>query len=542
MLKQFGMNIVYTLLVAAVLMTMDKAYALINHYFIYHFTFREFFYKLVPVVVMISIIPKYRFRFLFLSLAVLASFFQYVHFSYFGRNITMMEFGLIAGNGGEIFDAIESMKGMFVVPLLIASGGMITVWMLEKYFAGKLFRYAKWYWILGGFFLFLELQINYVLHIKLKDHTQAIRNSESKLLYPVYNRHSSRNFFVVLNYYIWSIMPKQLLHAGEMQDDSVVPPKLIDNDADATIVLVIGESLRADKFTLKNNALTPMLQKLQNDPNLFANTIFSAGTITKVSISAMINYTNTPNPMPLIFSQVNNIFKLAKDAGFKTSFISAQRSDQLKIIRDFLGLKYIDLYMSRDDFSTHIKPGGYDNDLLTILKKLHLIEPKSFIVLQMRGSHTPYGKDYPDSFAKTKSDYDNSVLFTDSVIFNLIDLIKSSTDGNFIFLFASDHGELLGERGKRGHGQLESEVYHVPFVGYAKLKNEDQIAKSIKDIKCHYDMVSVILKAMGYDVSIDFNRDRNITILNADLEKLSGYGIVQIKNGKLRAIDKRMQD
>ncbi len=537
MLKRVIPNIIYTLLVVLVLMMMDKSYALSNHYFVFNFTFKEFCYKLTPIALVISLIPKRRWRFVFFWLIVLFSLFEYIHFSYFGKNITAMEFGLISGNGGEIFDALKNMGKIFIVPVLITLSGFVLILSIEKIFAKRLYVYSKWYLLVGGFSLFLELQINYVLHIKLKDHTKSILNSESKLLYPVYHRHSSRNFFVVLNYYIWGLSSKQALQADE-KHKLQMPPKLIE-DTNATIVLVIGESLRADKFSLKNNTLTPKLQILKDDLNFFSNTILSAGTITKVSVSTLINHANTPYAMPQIFSQKINLFRLAKEAGYKTAFISAQTGEQLKIIRDFLGLKYIDLYLSRDDFLRYINPTGFDNDLQSILKNLNLIKSKSFIVLQMRGSHTPYNKDYPKRFSKTGSDYDNSVLFSDSIIYDLINMLKNSISEDFVFLFVSDHGELLGERGKSGHGQLESEVYHVPFVSYTKFDDHQEVTSHIKDIKCDYDIGSIVLKILGYDEPVNFERDRNITILNADLENFSGYGIAIEKDGKIEKIIKR---
>ena len=38
-------------------------------------------------------------------------------------------------------------------------------------------------------------------------------------------------------------------------------------------------------------------------------------------------------------------------------------------------------------------------------------------------------------------------------------------------MFVSDHGEMLGERGLRGHGLLEKEVYTVPFIYYSNKQN-----------------------------------------------------------------------
>jgi hypothetical protein len=76
---------------------------------------------------------------------------------------------------------------------------------------------------------------------------------------------------------------------------------------------------------------------------------------------------------------------------------------------------------------------------------------------------------------------------------------------------------------------LEKEVYQVPFLLYINSKDKELIDK-LKKIKCQKDISDSILYLLGYDVDINFAKDRNITVLNADFEGFSGYGKVEVKD------------
>ena len=111
------------------------------------------------------------------------------------------------------------------------------------------------------------------------------------------------------------------------------------------------------------------------------------------------------------------------------------------------------------------------------------------IVLHALGSHGPkYYKRYPDEFSLFKpackkatpqectdkeiiNAYDNTILYTDHVISQLINYLKTKQAENDTFLiYASDHGESLGENGVYLHGLpyfLAPEVQtHIPMLSW----------------------------------------------------------------------------
>jgi len=110
--------------------------------------------------------------------------------------------------------------------------------------------------------------------------------------------------------------------------------------------------------------------------------------------------------------------------------------------------------------------------LLTNLEKeiLKLKKNKTFVVLHTNGSHGPtYYKKYPKAFevftpacktvnlqACTQQElinaYDNTILYTDYFLHQTITILKKFSDRPTMLIYASDHGESLGEYGLYLHG------------------------------------------------------------------------------------------
>ena len=525
-------NLIYALLIASILMLMDMEYSQLNPYFDFHFTLKEFLYKLTPIIFLISLIKQTPVRVFLLLLIVLFSIFQYAHFGYFGKNITAFEFSKIYGNMGEIEETLLHKPSIYKYPLLLGLGGGFLIMVMEFFLSRKIFHPKRGFLFALALFVFVELQLLYTLYFQINKSDHVMHNKDSKLLFAIHGRHSFRNFYVSLNYFTLGILPRTL-NANSSQASLVSSPKLLSKDSNKTIVLIIGESLRADKFSLKESSLTPKLNDLyhSNDMNVtfFSNTILSTGTVTKISVGGIMNGIEDVGASGQIFSESTNLVKLAKKSGYKTAFISDQSEQSLRMIKDLIGINYLDLFLDKDNFKKSIDVDGYDDDLIKLIQKEPVLNPKSFVVLQQRCAHEPYNVEYPKSFDK-KSPYENCVLFTDYVISSILKSVREKAKGEFFVFFVSDHGELLGESGRHGHGQLEKEVYKVPFLLYTNTKDKDLIDK-LKKIKCQKDISDSILYLFGYDIDIDFAKDRNITVLNADFEGFSGYGKVEVKNG-----------
>jgi len=516
-------TLLYSLSLTLTLMLMDTVYAQFNQHFVFNFTTKEFANKLFALSLLISLIHAKKLRLSIYAFLSLFSLIQYAHFAFFGQNIHAIEFYLLHNNVGETLLGLSSILTDLISPFCISLAGFVILSLIDKQFNPKGYhlKYASMFFF-GGL-LYLSAQVFYIVNIQ----KSAFSHKDSKLLYPMTDRHSSRNFFVSLNYFLYGIVPQKIL--GTQNFPTLPKPKLINKETKRTVVLVIGESLRADSFSLENNVLTPQLQLLKNDKQFYSKSVYAGGTVTKVSVATLINRLKYPQGLSQISQQDNCLFKLAKENKFNTYFFSAQTVNQTRILRDLICTNAIDQIINRDSFNEYFEPSGYDEDLLTLLGNISTIQSNDFIVLQQRGSHTPYKNQYPPAY-DLYSPYDNSVLYTDNNLYALINSLKQKIDEEYFILFVSDHGELLGGKGKHGHGHLNKHIYTVPFIMYTNTQ-DSTLTSIFDDLKSHYDINNFILRLLGYKSDINRGEDRKIYILNADLDGFSGYGIIDVKDG-----------
>jgi len=188
-------------------------------------------------------------------------------------------------------------------------------------------------------------------------------------------------------------------------------------------------------------------------------------------------------------------------------------------LEPLIGRDKIDNYMNRSDFDRN-REGftHYDEDFIPYLKEINL-DDKNFIVLQQRGSHSPY-RGYPEEYNKFKVHYDNTVLYTDALLTKIYNYLKISSKKETYFIYVSDHGELLGEKGKFGHGWFEPEIYEIPLI----MKSINTLKKiDIEKINSHYDLSNYILSLMGYDIENIETQEKEIFVNGSDLDGLAGY-------------------
>jgi len=346
----------------------DKVYSLNNEYFLFEFTQKEFVNKIFIAVLLISVIPSKKIRLGIYFTLLLVSFFQLVHFEYFGKNISAIEFYLFATNVGETFETLKTMINMIYIPLIIILFAFMIIYIVELIFGNKVFKFKYGLHIIMIILLFISSKVFYMTNIK----TSKLTDRQSKYLYPTVNRLSSRNFYVSLNYFLLGVIPKKVFN-NESKYKTLKKPLLLKSNLNRTVILIIGESLRYDTFALDNNKLTPKLQSLKEDNKFHFKKVYAGGTMTKVSVSVLINRLKHPEGLMQINNEDNCLFKLAKENNIDTNFISAQHSKHLPMIRDMICPKYIDSLITRSDFSKYITEGGYDDDLKTVLNERDIL-------------------------------------------------------------------------------------------------------------------------------------------------------------------------
>ncbi len=251
-------------------------------------------------------------------------------------------------------------------------------------------------------------------------------------------------------------------------------------------IMVVGETARADHLSLngygrKTNPL------LESENVLNFSEVTSAGTSTAYSVPAMFSFLSPKEYSPEKAGAQSNVLDVLKGAGVHVVWIENNSSSKGVANR----IDTIDLRKNPDPAAPLYSDGGYfDEALVTYLDEC--IDPAQgdvLIVMHTMGSHGPtYHKRYPASFAQFTPDcqgnspqeceedlvinaYDNTILYTDFVLDGLIEYLKGRAgDSDTFLLYASDHGESLGEEGLYLHGLppfLAPEAQtHVPMVAW----------------------------------------------------------------------------
>ena len=322
-------------------------------------------------------------------------------------------------------------------------------------------------------------------------------------------------------------------------DKNKAPLKIIGTDARQISqginrrigIMVVGETARWDHFSLNGYAreTNPKLKKL--DIINYTKTS-SCGTSTAYSVPCMFSFLNADDYSPSKAATQTNVLDVLKKAGVEVFWIDNNSS--CKGVCDRIG--EINIRNTPNPDSAFYTNGElFDEELMIQVDKLLANNTSSsdiLIVLHTLGSHGPkYYKRYPDKFSLFKpackkstpqecsdkqiiNTYDNTILYTDHVLSQLIEYLKSKQDDKDSFLiYASDHGESLGENGVYLHGLpyfLAPEAQtHVPMLSWFSesfIKNEKLDIASMKALQnkdvSHDYLSHTLLNAFDVKTSI----------------------------------------
>lgn len=430
---------------------------------------------------------------LFCTIFALMQLIQLGHIAYFSRPINPLDIGKVFGEFGDIYNAsVTDIDDFWFVPLAAILPFLVMVVMR-----------IQWRQKLYTSFVGL-LAVLIFLGIKPE---RATRRGLHHFLPPEtrYSLHNSINSF---SFYLVRGLDYENL-------ENIVPPDfykqyIVEKSGENSdlIVLVMGESTSASKMHLLNpNArqTTPQLEKLAHNDDFYAGIAISGGVSTHASLPLFFNMVKEPGNIKKLTNYTTNLFKMAKENGYKTYFYSAYDMKQTNLI----GVPYIDKMITSESNRRRFKSEKEDY-LVELFKQIDLKDGKNFVVLNFRSTHSPYEKCYEhhpefdvfkpndnSRFEEENAAYDNAVLYIDSVLAQIINHIKARNIENAQFIFTADHGEMLGlPDGKYGHNKLAAEVYSVPFilVGTPQPKNTN-----LKYIS-HYEISAMIARFLGYSV------------------------------------------
>ena len=304
----------------------------------------------------------------------------------------------------------------------------------------------------------------------------------------------------------------------EQAEEIKLPDGRITDSEKAVVVLVIGESARKANFQLYGywRDTNPLLSR-QKGLKVYQAT--SCATYTTAGSKAILEPKNTDELYELL---PNYAFRTGADVSWRTSNWGEPPIHIEEYLTDSeLSLRYPD------------EDHHYDGILFHGLRERIVSSDKNkvLIVLHTSTSHGPqYADKYPKAFEVYKpvaknveegeknvamlvNAYDNTIRYTDYLLSNLIDTLRSMDDWHSAMIFISDHGESLGENKVFMHGlpmKIAPRVqYEIPFLvwtskDFRRFKPDSQLPAVLEQ---HYVFHSVLnllsIQSPAYDEAFD---------------------------------------
>ena len=264
-----------------------------------------------------------------------------------------------------------------------------------------------------------------------------------------------------------------LRHAG--QAERSVPAYTIVEEPDSlTVVLVIGEAVRADHLQLNGyvRETTPCLSARTNI--ISYPHIYSEPTHTLASIPYILTRADSAHAQRQYTE--HSFIRIFREAGFSSAWITNQEVG--RTFAPFVN-ECDTVICANAGKSVYVFTQWLDADMLPHLRRLQRQSaPRRLYLLHAIGSHWYFNNHVPESeqvfrpvttnkviTANTPeqviNSYDNTVRYMDLFVDSVIGSLEHE---QAIVLYQSDHGEALGEEGYYLHANEAEPVHHPACV------------------------------------------------------------------------------
>ncbi|MDO7538552.1 phosphoethanolamine transferase [Acinetobacter nosocomialis] len=256
-------------------------------------------------------------------------------------------------------------------------------------------------------------------------------------------------------------------------------------DLPKLMLLVVGETARAESFSLNGYAKNTNPELSKQDILNFSQ-VSSCGTATAVSVPCMFSGMPRADYDEQLASHREGLLDIAKRAGYQVTWIDNNSGCKGACDR-------VEQYQIPEDLKQKWCKDGecLDGILIDSLKQYLASIPKDdkrprLVVLHQMGSHGPaYYKRAPEGYqpfkptcdtnaiqgcspAELLNSYDNTIVYTDHVLSQMINTLKEVSNYQTGLWYLSDHGESTGEHGMYLHGSpysiAPSQQTHIPMI------------------------------------------------------------------------------
>lgn len=303
--------------------------------------------------------------------------------------------------------------------------------------------------------------------------------------------------------------------------------------SDQDIVLIIDESIAGAYLDI--NSETGVYSGLLNRPADVPIYNFGlAASITHCSVGSnvVLRFGGKRENYRTVIQNKPSIWSYAKQAGFETIYIDAQRTGgQYQNLMDDAERAEIDQWHQFENISVLHRDHAVADRLANYLNG----DRKQFILINKVGAHFPVSDKFPDSHAQYRpmlkrgktaevtdtassdnldgrqsnwilyrNSYRNSLTWNVGGFFDRLFERAELSDATIIY--TSDHGQTFHERGEKGQAthctpNPEIEEGVAPLVVIGDQKNTDRWNRALqrgKDALSHYRIFPTLLRQMGY--------------------------------------------
>jgi heptose-I-phosphate ethanolaminephosphotransferase len=324
-------------------------------------------------------------------------------------------------------------------------------------------------------------------------------------------------------------------------------------------VIILGESANRNHMSLYGyyRKTTPILESMHDELYVFKDVISPHSHTTAVArkVFTFYNYESTKE-----YHEFPTIINCLSEAGFKTYWISNQEMFGIwgSFITALASQANVDIFNQwRKGNEPNCK---YDGDLVDHLDSILVNDghKNKFIFIHLVGHHASYRRRYPLSFDRfdyttvekgdrdflskgkmqTISEYDNSILYNDFVVSEIIKRVKKENKNAYV-LYVGDHGEeVYDNRDFKGHSEKIGNRFmiEIPFILWVsdiyKKNYPDKVSLIEKSIDHPYmtdDLIHMIfdLSSLFYElyepersvININYRKSRKRFYAGKDYDK-----------------------
>ena len=445
----------------------------------------SFSLALVNIVLLISaVLPRPVLQKLFLGLAGATLLIPILLcWGYYATELSWLNVDAIMAvlqtNSAEAMEYVKDRTGGFSVLLALLFAVCLFLWVQ---FASRL-TVAKHSWKrIAGLVFFLVL--NVVLVFRTGDNFVTSIFRETKDYQKNYNEYARQK----------EIRKQNLSHI------------LLQNQTGkkGIYLLVIGESqnpLRMSAYGYKLKT-TPWLDAMKNDPNLlFFQHAYACQVQTVPALTYALTAKNQYNSVKL--EQAVSLIDVAKAAGYQTVWLSNQVrfggwGTPVTVIAEEADQK---IWINSHQGNT-LDTEYYDGELINRLQDIKRSD-KMLIVVHLMGNHISYHSRYPAEFDRFKdegkrSEYDNSILYNDYVMQQLIDKVSHWPEFQGLLYF-SDHGESVEQELGHNPDKFIFEMAYIPmymFFSPEYVKANEKTVQVLRAARTQYFTNDLIFGTM----------------------------------------------